>query len=387
MQDIFIIGSKGIPAKYGGFETFVEQLTRHRESEDIRYHVACMAKEAGEFEYQKSRCFQIKVPKIGPARAVWYDLAAFSRCLNYIRRHPEERPVVYVLACRIGPFAGYLKRRLHKMGGRLFVNPDGHEWLRAKWNKAIRAYWKFSEKLMVKHADLIICDSKNMEKYIKETYARFAPKTTFIAYGADVEKSKLKDNDPGLLDWYAKWGLEPFSYYLIVGRFVPENNYETMIREFMRSKTEKKLAIISNVEENPFYQRLKESTGFEKDARIVFCQTVYEEELLKKIRENAAAYLHGHEVGGTNPSLLEALGSTQVNLLFDVGFNREVGEEAAIYWTKEPGNLAALIESVSGMDPEEKKKLGEKAKQRIITDYSQKKIAQAYEKTFLGEAP
>ena len=85
--------------------------------------------------------------------------------------------------------------------------------------------------------------------------------------------------------------------------------------------------------------------------------------------------------------MLEALGSTQVNLLFDVGFNREVGEEAAIYWTKEPGNLAALIESVSGMDPEEKKKLGEKAKQRIITDYSQKKIAQAYEKTFLGEAP
>lgn len=387
MQDIFIIGSKGIPAKYGGFETFVEQLTRHRESEDIRYHVACMAKEAGEFEYQKSRCFQIKVPKIGPARAVWYDLAAFSRCLNYIRRHPGGRPVVYVLACRIGPFAGYLKRKLHKMGGRLFVNPDGHEWLRAKWNKAIRAYWKFSEKLMVKHADLMICDSKNMEKYIKETYARFAPKTTFIAYGADVEKSKLKDNDPGLLDWYAKWGLEPFSYYLIVGRFVPENNYETMIREFMRSKTEKKLAIISNVEENPFYQRLKESTGFEKDARIVFCQTVYEEELLKKIRENAAAYLHGHEVGGTNPSLLEALGSTQVNLLFDVGFNREVGEEAALYWTKEPGNLAALIESVCGMDPEEKKKLGEKAKQRIITDYSQKKIAQAYEKTFLGEMP
>lgn len=387
MQDIFIIGSKGIPAGYGGFETFVEQLTRHRESEDIRYHVACMAKESGEFEYQKSRCFQIKVPKIGPARAVWYDLAAFSRCLNYIRRHPGGRPVVYVLACRIGPFAGYLKRRLHKMGGRLFVNPDGHEWLRAKWNKAIRAYWKFSEKLMVKHADLMICDSKNMEKYIKETYARFAPKTTFIAYGADVEKSKLKDNDPGLLDWYAKWGLEPFSYYLIVGRFVPENNYETMIREFMRSKTEKKLAIISNVEENPFYQRLKESTGFEKDARIVFCQTVYEEELLKKIRENAAAYLHGHEVGGTNPSLLEALGSTEVNLLFDVGFNREVGEEAALYWTKEPGNLAALIESVSGMDLEEKKKLGEKAKQRIITDYSQKKIARAYEKTFLGETP
>lgn len=385
MQDIFIIGSKGIPARYGGFETFVEQLTRHRESEDIRYHVACMADKTGEFEYQKSHCFQIKVPKIGPAKAVWYDLAAFFYCLKYLKQHPAKQPVVYVLACRIGPFTGFLKRRLHKIGGRLFVNPDGHEWMRAKWNKAIRRYWKFSEKLMVKHADLIICDSKNMEQYIKETYASFKPKTTFIAYGADVAKSRLSNEDAKLLEWYRKWELEPFSYYLIVGRFVPENNYETMIREFMRSQTDKKLAVISNVEENAFYQRLKETTGFVKDKRIVFCQTVYEEEMLKKIRENAAAYLHGHEVGGTNPSLLEALGSTEVNLLFDVGFNREVGEEAALYWTKEPGNLASLIESVSKFDSTERKTLGEKAKQRILTDYSQKKIAGAYEKTFLGE--
>ncbi len=349
MQDIFIIGSKGIPARYGGFETFVEQLTRHRECDSIRYHVACMADETGEFEYQGSHCFQIKVPKIGPARAVWYDLAAFRYCLNYIKNHPGIQPAVYVLACRIGPFTGFLKRRLHKMGGRLLVNPDGHEWLRAKWNKAIRAYWKFSEKGMVKHADLVICDSRNMERYIRDTYAGFKPQTTFIAYGADVTRSRLSDEDEKLLFWYRKWDLEPFSYYLIVGRFVPENNYETMIREFMRSKTDKKLAIISNVETNPFYQRLKEATGFEADQRIVFCQTVYEEELLKKIRENAFGYLHGHEVGGTNPSLLEALGSTDVNLLFDVGFNREVGEDAALYWTKKSGDLASLMERVSAV--------------------------------------
>ena len=155
----------------------------------------------------------------------------------------------------------------------------------------------------------------------------------------------------------------------------------------MKSRTEKKLAVISNVEENAFYQKLKEATGFERDKRIVFCQTVYEEELLKKIRENAVGYLHGHEVGGTNPSLLEALGSTEVSLLYDVGFNREVGEEAAFYWTKESGNLASLIEKVSKLDPAERKILGEKAKQRILTEYSHKKIAETYEKTFLGEKP
>lgn len=384
MRDVFIIGSKGIPAKYGGFETFVEQLTRCRKSKGIRYHVACMAEQAGEFEYQKSRCFQIKVPKIGPAKAVWYDLAAFFCCLSYIEKHSCESPVVYVLACRIGPFAAFLKRKLNRLGGRLYVNPDGHEWMRAKWNRAIRAYWKFSEKLMVKHADLMICDSKNMERYILDAYKKYRPKTTYIAYGADVEKSSISDEDPELLGWYRRWNLAPMEYYLIVGRFVPENNYETMIREFMRAKTRKKLAIISNVEENPFYLKLKASTGFERDSRIVFCQTVYEEQLLKKIRENAYGYLHGHEVGGTNPSLLEALGSTELNLLLDVGFNREVGENAAVYWSKQPGSLSSLIEKTDQFDEKKRRDFGGKAKRRILTAYGKEQIAEAYEKTFLG---
>lgn len=383
MRDIFIIGSKGIPAKYGGFETFVEQLTRYKKSGDIRYHVACMADARGEFEYQGSHCFKVKVPQIGPARAVWYDLAAFLYCLKYMKRHALKEPVVYVLACRIGPFAGFLKRRLKKRGGSFFVNPDGHEWMRAKWSGPVRRYWKFSERLMAKHADLMVCDSKNMERYIQEEYFSYRPKTTYIAYGADVGKSTLPDTDEALAAWYRAWNLAPGEYFLIVGRFVPENNYETMIREFMRSKTTKKLAIVSNVEDNPFYQRLKAETGFESDGRIVFCHTVYEEQMLKKIRENAFAYLHGHEVGGTNPSLLEALGSTKVNLLLDVGFNREVGENAALYWNKRRGSLAELIEQADALDGRQRDVLGSRAKQRILTAYSHKQIVDSYEKIFL----
>ncbi len=385
MQDIFIIGSKGIPAKYGGFETFVEQLTRHKTDPSIRYHVACMGEGNSEFEYQGSHCFRIKVPSIGPAKAVWYDLAAFGYCLKYLKMHPSRDPIVYVLACRIGPFTRFLKGRLKRRGGRLFVNPDGHEWLRAKWNRPIRAYWKYSEKLMVKYADLLICDSKHMEAYIQNSYRAYHPQTVFIAYGADVRQSSLSDTDGALLGWYQKWDLKPQEYFLIVGRFVPENNYEAMLREFMRTGTNKKLAIVSNVEENPFYRRLKETTGFERDPRIVFCQTVYDEQLLKKIRENACAYLHGHEVGGTNPSLLEALGSTKVNLLLDVGFNREVGEDAALYWTKEPGSLAALLEQAAKMEEPERESYGERARQRVLTAYSQEQIAADYETLFLGE--
>lgn len=383
MQDVFIIGSKGIPACYGGFETFVEQLTRCKMNREIKYHVACMGSGAREYTYQDARCFEIRVPAIGPAKAVYYDIAAFFHCLSYLRKHPSKSPVVYVLACRIGPFVGFLKRRLKRFGGRLYINPDGHEWMRAKWNRAIRRYWKFSERLMVKHGDLMICDSKNMERYIRETYRRYHPKTTFIAYGVDVARSRLKDTDAKFTEWSGARGLVPGEYYLIVGRFVPENNYETMIREFMKSGTKKKLAIVTNVEENEFYEKLKEKTDFPSDPRICFCGTVYEEELMKKIREKAYGYIHGHEVGGTNPSLLEALGSTDLNLLLDVGFNREVGEKAALYWKKVPGNLAALLERADKMSKEERMVYANLAKQRILNHYSKEKIAKAYEDVFL----
>ena len=166
MKHVFIIGSKGIPAAYGGFETFVENLTGQAVSEDIQYHVACMSDHNEEFTYHNAKCFRVKVPDIGPARAVYYDLAAFRYCIQKIKKEKIEDAVVYVLACRIGPFVGHFKRQLHRLSGTLYVNPDGHEFMRAKWNKWIRKYWKYSEKGMVKHADLLVCDSKNIEQYI-----------------------------------------------------------------------------------------------------------------------------------------------------------------------------------------------------------------------------
>lgn len=117
---------------------------------------------------------------------------------------------------------------------------------------------------------------------------------------------------------------------------------------------------------------------WKSDPRIKFVGTVYDKELLKKIRENAYGYFHGHEVGGTNPSLLEALGSTELNLLLDVGFNKEVGQEAALYWTKDEGSLSALIEKVDGMEADGRKRLGNAAKERIKTAYSWKFIDEEY---------
>lgn len=381
MKNIFIIGSKGIPAKYGGFETFVEKLTEKKVSNELKYHVSCLANDDREFEHNGARCFNINVPNIGPAKAVYYDIVALRECIRYIKENEIKNPIVYILACRIGPFIGFYKKKLNKLGGTLFVNPDGHEWKRGKWNAAIRQYWKISERLMVKHADLLVCDSINIEKYIKEDYKQYNPKTTFIAYGADTEKSKLADDDSTLVKWYKDKDIKVKEYYLVVGRFVPENNYETMITEFMKSETKKDFVLITNVEKNKFYEQLRKKTEFYKDSRIKFVGTVYDQELLKKIRENAYGYFHGHEVGGTNPSLLEALATTDLNLLLDVGFNKEVGQEGALYFNKDYGNLAKLINNE--LDSGEIEKLSAMAKNRIKEGYSWNKIVDEYETLFI----
>lgn len=165
--------------------------------------------------------------------------------------------------------------------------------MRAKWSAPIRKYWKISEQMMVKYCDLTICDSVNIEKYIHECYdgkgiKGSSPKTTFIAYGADLTLSKLADDDEKLVSWYKEKGLTKKGYYLVVGRFVPENSFEVMIREFMKSKSKKDFAIITNVNEK-FLNELEEKLHFKSDKRIKFVGTVYDQELLKKIRENAYA--------------------------------------------------------------------------------------------------
>ena len=370
MQHIFIVGSKGIPGAYGGYETFVDKLTERHQDHD-------------EFEYHNARCFNIKVPNIGPAQAIYYDVAALKHCCKYIKEHNIEKPIVYVLACRIGPFFKKYVRKIHKMGGVVYVNPDGHEWLRAKWPAPVRKYWKISEQMMTKYADLMVCDSKNIEKYIQESYAAYKPATTFIAYGAETRKSHLADDDEKLLNWYKEKDLAAKSYYLVVGRFVPENNYETMIREFMQSKTERSFAIITNVNDK-FLDELEQKLHYKNDPRIKFVGTVYDQELLMKIRENAYGYFHGHEVGGTNPSLLEALGCTDLNLLLGVGFNQEVAEDAALYWSKESGDLAKLIEAADLLTEDQIADLGAKAKKRIADAYSWQFIAKEYEDLFLS---
>lgn len=391
MRYVFLVGAKSLGV-YGGYETFIDKLTEyHQSNPNIKYYVATKANGQGagvpdgvvwhgnRYIYHNADCFQIRIPEIlGPAQAIYYDCMSLKKCIEIIKEEEIEKPIVYIMTCRIGPFFGQYARAIHKLGGKIYLNPDGHEWMRAKWSAIIRKYWKYSEKKMVLGSDLIVCDSVNIEKYIHETYN--VVNTTYIAYGAETRKSECPEEK--FEAWLNEKGLNKEEYYLIVGRFVPENNFETMIREYMASSSKKKLAIITNIDER-FFNDLENKLHFSKDGRIKFVGTVYDQELLKKIREEAYGYFHGHEVGGTNPSLLEAMGSTKLNLLLDVGFNREVGEDAALYWTKQAEDLKNLIDQSELLSEEERSEFGKKSVNRIKSAYEWSIISDRYEEVFL----
>ena len=382
MQHVFIIGSRGLPAQYGGFETFVDQLVSHQVSPDIQYHVACLSNDQAyqHFDYKGVDCFTIKAPKLGPARVIAYDMMAINYALKLIKKQGIEQPIFYVLGNTIGAFVAPFARKIHKIGGRFYINPDGLEWKRAKWAKPIQAYLKYSEKIMTRHADLVISDNPGIESYIKEAYPW--SKTTYIAYGTDLSSTSLNSQDNKVREFYQKWQTQEKNYYLILGRFVPENNYETAIREFMVSSTKRDLVIICNHEGNPYFEELRARTGFDQDPRVKFVGTVYDQDLLKYIRKEAFAYIHGHEVGGTNPGLLEALAHTDLNLVLGVSFNQTVAKDTAHYWTKETGNLAHLINQVDSL--EDVSEWGQRAKANMKQNFTWEKIVGEYEELFLS---
>lgn len=384
-KHVFIIGCKGIPAQYGGFETFVDELTMRKKSEKIKYHVSCMNEEKSNYSYNGAECFNIK-QRIGGAFGKMIQVSdSLEEVCRIIKNRRYCDTDIYILGCRIGPFLYYYYHKIKKVdkGSVILVNPDGMEWRRSKWHGWQKIFLKFCERSLVKNSDIIIADSKEMKRIITKEFHVAKKPIEYIAYGAEI-REKVNESEE-LRNWLDKFNLKPQEYYLIVGRFVPENNYEFIIQEFLRSHSKKKLVIISNIEKNQFYIDLDKNTGFTKEKRIVMAGTVYEKELLTQIRKSAFAYMHGHEVGGTNPSLLEALSCTSLNVLLNVSFNCEVAGDAAVYFDKRKDSLVKLISEIETYSQEKIRNMGYLSVQRMRKYYNWDNIVLQYEKLFLGE--
>ncbi len=384
MKNIIIIGSRGYNYPYGGWETFVTNLVKNTHDKNITYYIPCLTTKKEEDKKIKIIdhviCPQIYIKAQGFITMFLFTIKATEYFLKYIKKEQLQNVIILELGCKVGPFFPFWHHKLKKQNAKLIINPDGLEWKREKWPNWIKLCFKISESYCIRYSDYCVCDSKSIQKYVKEKYQNKNLKTKFIAFGAYENRNPEKNELVHQI--FAKYHIKENEYFLIVGRFVPENNYELMIKEFMKTKTKKDLVIICNIKENEFLNHLKTTTHFETDKRIKFIGTVYEEEALLYIRKNACAYIHGHSVGGTNPSLLEALSITDINILFDVCYNKEVGENSCFYFNKQENSLKEKIEKVEKLTKIERKEYGEKAKQRIHENYTWEIIVKRYHEVF-----
>jgi glycosyltransferase involved in cell wall biosynthesis len=246
------------------------------------------------------------------------------------------------------------------------INVDGLEWLRPKWKGLGAKVFYFSSKMATKWMDVIITDAEEMRKvYLKE----FNTDSVVIAYGANNRYS----TNVYLIE---KWKLIPNDYYLIVGRLIPDNNAVLIIDEFIKSDSKKKLVIVGDVPYNDAYAGHVKSI---KDDRLLFTGYITNQNELAELYHNCFAYFHGHEFGGTNPTLLKALAYGCAILALDTVFSHEVlaDDKYGLYFTKEQQSIQKLIQSVEAA-PEKLLDFKLKSRIRIDENYTWEKITSQY---------
>jgi glycosyltransferase involved in cell wall biosynthesis len=363
---IAIIGSRGYPYVYSGYETFVRELSERLVRQGVDVTVYC---HRGLFRERPREAHGIRLVYVPTIETK--ILSQFVHSLqSMLHACFCGYDVILVVNSANGPF-GLLTRIFRKS---TVINVDGLEWLRPKWKGLGRRYFHWASRLATRLFDRVVTDSAAMQDiYRKE----FGSDSTMIAYGADLAPAA----DPARL---GKWRLQPRQYYLVVGRLVPDNNADLIAREFAASASGKKLVIVGDV---PYKDRYARGVRDHSDPRIVFTGYVTDPGELSALYQHCFAYCHGHEFGGTNPALLQALGNGCAVCALDTVFNREMLLDGSygLFFSKENGSLKKLI---AAMEENEELPAGlrRKARERISENYSWEKITAQYRRLFAGMA-
>jgi glycosyltransferase involved in cell wall biosynthesis len=360
---IAVIGSRGIPAGYGGFETFAEELCPRLVELGHDVTVYCRKGYTGEETAAEYKGVKLRYPPHFHKRML-EQLSHEAACILDSLRLPFD--LYYFLGTRSAPLYVPLKasKRI------VVVNTDGLEWRRRKWSHAGRSYLRFAEWVAVRvAADELVSDAEAMVAYFLRTYGRTS---TFLTNGANV-LSGLPD---GALD---EWGLEPGGYYLVACRIEPENNVDLIIREFLISGSDRPLVIAGGMNyQTDYWENLHRLA---RGGPIRFLGPVYGGMRVEYLHLGAYAYLHGHEVGGTNPSLLKAMGCGNLALALHNTFNADVLAGTGLLWQKRPGSLADQIRWAEA-NPQDVAHLGIRAQDRIRECYTWAGAAEAHDAFF-----
>lgn len=359
---VAILGSRGIPAKYGGFESFVENLSERLSKMGVDVTVFCPSYNSYKKHLYKGvkLRFALNLEKyLGGAGTLLFDL------LSLLKASLLDFSIVYMLGYSSSIFC-IIPKIFRK---KVIINTDGLEWKRSKWSKFARAYLKFSEWFATKVADVLVSDSLAIKDYYKKRYGK---NSVFIPNGSEIYFPRRPET-------LKEFGLEKFDYYLVVARLEPENNIHTIIKGFSLSNSKKKLFIVTNIKKTKYFKEIMELC--KRDERIIFFGPLYERDKLNEIRANAFAYIHGHSVGGTNPSLLESMGCGSVVIAYDVPFNREVLRNKGMFFKNE-SELKAIIEQLEKLDKMMVRKIGEKNREIIKKCYNWEIISKKYFRLF-----
>jgi glycosyltransferase involved in cell wall biosynthesis len=373
---VALIGSRGIPASYGGAETFVEEIAHRLIEKRLKVVVTCESNRFIEDSYQEIT--RLHVPAIQGKTLTIPTVNDILATIYLLYKHPRVQLIYYVT-----PDAALAALIPRILGKRVVINTDGIEWKRPILRRPYFSpcwkcvsyltswYLKFSEWLAVKLAHTVVADSIAIKDYLKSTYG--TNKATYISYGArkllsgtaSIEEKKV----------LADFGLATQSYYLTVGRIVAENNIHLEISGFRRTHSSRRLVIVGNFNPKDSYNRYLTRLK-DEDHRIAFLDPIYDRQVLGTLRKHCFAYIHAYELGGTNPSLLEQMVFGRPILTLDVPFHREVLRDGGIYFKNED-DLAQCITMLED-DKYDLARLAASQSRRLAEEYNWETITEKY---------
>lgn len=357
---VAIIGTRGIPAKYGGFETFAQELAPRLADMGMEMYVYCPPNPNPIPEYKGVNLRYLTVSK--DSSPMKYYLESYKSVV--------KDGMDAVICCGSNGYA-IIPQKFKKHRPVIYTNTDGIEHRRTKWNPIVRLGVRIiGEVWAVMLSDRLIADSKGITDYLNKEYWYVPGKKIFtIEYGAYIPNLDKVDKDN-----LKKFGVEPNEYYLVVSRLEPENNVKMIIEGYNKSGLKKPLVVVGNLQDTDYVKELRRVGDNEN---VKFVGGVYNPDELQSLRSFCRAYYHGHSVGGTNPSLLEALGSGNIVIAHDNPFTREVTDNKMFYFSS-PEECAEITKTVDSLPQEEIERYKSLAIDRIKNYYNWERIAKEY---------
>jgi glycosyltransferase involved in cell wall biosynthesis len=351
-----MVGTRGVPARYGGFETCVEEVGSRLVDRGHEVVVYCrqLADRSTELTSYKGMSL-VHHPAMKKRSLETLSHTALS--VQHLVRHRTDSAIVFNSAN--SPFLPALRAARIPVA----THVDGLEWKRDKWGTAGRRYYQMAERLAVKWSDALIADAVGIQDYYLE---KFNKPTDLITYGAPILDGVGADR-------LAELGLTANGFHLVVARFEPEHHVDMIVEGYSASSATMPLIVVGSA---PYADEYTERVRSLADDRVTFLGGVWDQELLDQLYANAFTYLHGHSVGGTNPSLLRALGASAATTAFDVVFNREVLGDAGRYFGS-ADDVRTQVERAEAR-PVETRMLGSLARLRA-DDYDWDEVTDRYE--------